>query len=238
MVRGYAVNFNGRNSFDDMRLILLGIEIGIPDKKKVVVTIPFSNESYDFSSVYGGQLYEQRTIKCKFEVQSSVKTPRLSLMTLRTQVVNWLFGTIGLTRFEYEGLPGYYFLAEVQQGANFETIWRNGVLEIPFTAYPFMISQKAEGSDIWDDFNFELDAFQDISFVVEDSLDILLVNTGITLARPEISSTAHMTVTLRNQQFSIIPGNHTYDFFTLDKENKIHIEGNGRISFKWFKELI
>ena len=86
MVRGYAVNFNGRNSFDDMRLILSGIEIGIPDKKKVLVTIPFSNESYDFSSVYGGQLYEQRTIKCKFEVQSSVKTPRLSLMTLELKL--------------------------------------------------------------------------------------------------------------------------------------------------------
>lgn len=238
MVRGYAVNFNGRNSFDDMRLILSGIEIGIPDKKKVVVTIPFSNESYDFSSVYGGQLYEQRTIKCKFEVQSSVKTPRLSLMTLRTQVVNWLFGTTGLTRFEYEGLPGYYFLAEVQQGANFETIWRNGVLEIPFTAYPFMISQKAEGSDIWDDFNFELDAFQDVSFVVEGALDILLVNTGISLARPEITSTSSMTLTMRNQQFSIVPGSRVYDFFTLEKENKIHVEGSGRISFKWFKELI
>ncbi|HGR5585705.1 prophage protein [Streptococcus pneumoniae] len=238
MVRGYAVNFNGRNSFDDMRLILSGIEIGIPDKKKVVVTIPFSNESYDFSSVYGGQLYEQRTIKCKFEVQSSVKTPRLSLMTLRTQVVNWLFGTTGLTRFEYEGLPGYYFLAEVQQGANFETIWRNGVLEIPFTAYPFMISEKAEGIDIWDDFNFELDAFQNVAFEVNGSLDILLVNTGISLARPEITSTSNMTLTMRNQQFSIVPGSRVYDFFTLEKENKIHVEGNGRISFKWFKELI
>lgn len=238
MVRGYAVNFNGRNSFDDMRLILSGIEIGIPDKKKVLVTIPFSNESYDFSSVYGGQLYEQRTIKCQFELHSSVTTPKLSLMTLRTQVVNWLFGTTGLTRFEYEGLPGYYFLAEAQQGANFETIWRNGVLEIPFTAYPFMISQKAEGSDIWDDFNFELDAFQDISFVVDGALDILLVNTGISLARPEITSTSNMTLTMRNQQFSIVPGSRVYDFFTLEKENKIHVEGNGRISFKWFKELI
>ncbi|RSI88453.1 phage tail protein [Streptococcus mitis] len=238
MVRGYAVNFNGRNSFDDMRLILSGIEIGIPDKKKVVVTIPFSNESYDFSSVYGGQLYEQRTIKCKFELHSSVTTPKLSLMTLRTQVVNWLFGTTGLTRFEYEGLPGYYFLAEVQQNATFETLWKNGVLEIPFTAYPFMISQKAEGSDIWDDFNFELDAFQDISFVVEGALDILLVNTGISLARPEINSTSSMTLTMRNQQFSIVPGSRVYDFFTLEKENKIHVEGNGRISFKWFKELI
>lgn len=238
MVRGYAVNFNGRNSFDDMRLILSGIEIGIPDKKKVVVTIPFSNESYDFSSVYGGQLYEQRTIKCKFELHSSVTTPKLSLMTLRTQVVNWLFGTTGLTRFEYEGLPGYYFLAEVQQNATFETLWKNGVLEIPFTAYPFMISQKAEGSDIWDDFNFELDAFQDISFVVEGSLDLLLVNTGISLARPEITSTSNMTLTMRNQQFSIVPGSRVYDFFTLEKENKIHVEGNGRISFKWFKELI
>ena len=238
MVRGYAVNFNGRNSFDDMRLILSGIEIGIPDKKKVLVTIPFSNESYDFSSVYGGQLYEQRTIKCKFELHSSVTTPKLSLMTLRTQVVNWLFGATGLTRFEYEGLPGYYFLAEVQQGATFETLWKNGVLEIPFTAYPFMISQKAEGSDIWDDFNFELDAFQDISFVVDGALDILLVNTGISLARPEITSTSNMTLTMRNQQFSIVPGSRVYDFFTLEKENKIHVEGNGRISFKWFKELI
>ncbi|AGZ23283.1 hypothetical protein T15_1192 [Streptococcus suis T15] len=47
-----------------------------------------------------------------------------------------------------------------------------------------------------------------------------------------------MTLTMRNQQFSIIPGSRVYDFFTLEKENEIHIEGNGRISFKWYKELI
>ncbi|HFI0672551.1 TPA: phage tail protein [Streptococcus suis] len=238
MVRGYAVNFNNRNSFDDMGLKLTSIDIGIPDKKKVMVSIPFSNENYDFSSVYGGQLYEQRTITCKFELESATANPRLSLMTLRTQVVNWLFGTIGLTRFEYEGLPGYYFLAEVQQNASFETIWKNGALEVPFKAYPFMISEKAEGSDIWDDFNFELDAFQNVAFEVNGSFDILLVNTGISLARPEITSTGNMTLTMRNQQFSIIPGSRVYDFFTLEKENEIRIEGNGRISFKWFKELI
>ena len=238
MVRGYAINFNGRNSFDDMGLTLTSIDIGIPDKKKVMVSIPFSNENYDFSSVYGGQLYEQRTITCKFELESATTNPRLSLMNLRTQVVNWLFGPIGLTRFEYDGLPNYYFLAEVQQNASFETVWKNGSLEVPFKAYPFMISERAEGSDIWDDFNFELDAFQDVAFEVNGSLDILLVNTGISLARPEITSTRNMTLTMRNQQFSIVPGSRTYDFFTLEKENEIRIEGNGRISFKWFKELI
>ena len=221
-----------------MGLTLTSIDIGIPDKKKVMVSIPFSNENYDFSSVYGGQLYEQRTITCKFELESATTNPRLSLMNLRTQVVNWLFGPIGLTRFEYEGLPGYYFLAEVQQNASFETVWKNGALEVPFTAYPFMISERAEGSDAWDDFNFELDAFQDVAFDVNGSLDILLVNTGISLARPEIASTSKMTLTMRNQQFSIIPGSRVYDFFTLEKENEIRIEGNGRISFEWFKELI
>ncbi|VNN58707.1 prophage protein [Streptococcus pneumoniae] len=239
LAKHYGIRYNGRHSFEDEGLLLLNERsISIPDKKKVLVPIPFSNEKYDFSTVYGGQLYEQRTLTYQIKIKNTIYGTKEAMNMDKTSAINWLMGTTGLAPLYDDAIPGFYFLAEVQGNSAFEEDWAHGVLKITFTAYPFMISEKAEGSDIWDEFNFELDAFQDIAFDVKGSLDILLVNTGISLARPEITSTSNMTLTMRNQQFSIIPGSRVYDFFTLEKENEIRIKGNGRISFKWFKELI
>lgn len=238
-MKHYGITFNGRHSYDDMGLLLLEEKnIGIPNKKKVTVQVPFSNEVYDFSTVYGGQLYEQRQLTYSFKIKNTAYGSKESMNMLKINVLNWLFGTTGYTRLTDDAIPGYYFLAEVQGNASFQENWAHGTLTVTFTAYPFKIAERAEGNDIWDDFNFELDAFQDVSFNVKGELTVLLVNTGISLARPEITADADFTLILREEEHHIQRGSRTYDYFTLAKENQVTIRGTGRISFKWFKELI
>ncbi|UGQ07471.1 phage tail protein [Streptococcus anginosus] len=238
-MKHYGITFNGRHSFDDEGLILLeDKEIGIPDKKKVTIQVPFSNEVYDFSTVYGGQLYEQRKLTYNIQIQNNIYGTKEAMNMTKTKAINWLMGTTGYTKLIDDAYPGYYFMAEVQGSSSFVEDWSHGVLKVTFTAYPFMISEKAEGSDIWDDINFELDVLQDVSFDVKGETTIMLYNNGISLARPEITATAPFKLTLDGNEHSISVGSRIYDYLTLSDMNEIHIVGTGEISFKWFKELI
>ncbi|MCK1244906.1 phage tail protein [Streptococcus uberis] len=238
-MKHYGITFNGRHSFKDEGLLLLeDKEITIPEKNKIVISPPYSNNVYDFSTVYGGQLYKQRTLTYQIKIMNDNRSTKEAMNMTETKVINWLMGSTGLQKLTDDAIPGYYFLAEVQGNSSFQEDWNHGVLKVTFKAYPFKISESAEGNDIWDDFNFELDAFQNVSFEVSGSLDILLVNTGISLARPVITASNNFTLTKDGVAHSIVTGSRTYDYFTLDKENQIHIEGHGMISFQWYKELI
>lgn len=238
-VKHYGIRFNGRHSWEDEGLLLLQEkEIGIPNKKKVTIQVPFSNEVYDFSTVYGGQLYEQRTLTYNIQIQQNLYGTKEAMNMTKTKVINWLMGTTGYTKLVDDAFPGYYFMAEVQGNSAFVEDWNRGVLKVTFTAYPFMISEKAEGNDIWDEINFDLDVLQDVSFTVKDKTTILLYHNGISLARPEITATAPFTLTLDGNEHQIKVGSHTYDYLTLSAVNEIHLSGTGRIDFKWHKELI
>ncbi|MGT2961144.1 hypothetical protein [Streptococcus caballi] len=235
----YGITYNGRHSFDDEGLLLLNERsIGIPNKKKVTVQVPFSNDVYDFSTVYGGQLYEQRKLTYSIQIQNDIYGTKEAMNFTKTKAINWLMGTTGYAKLVDDAYPGFYFLAEVQGNSDFKEDWSHGVLKVTFTAYPFMISEKAEGNDIWDDINFDLDVLQDVSFDVSDETDVMLYNNGIALARPEITATAPFKLTLNGTEHDISVGSRTYDYFTLDEVNEIHVKGTGRLSFNWHKELL
>lgn len=239
MIKHYGITFNGRHSYVDEGLLLLHDKsIGIPNKKKVTVQVPFSNEVYDFSTVYGGQLYDQRILVYNFKIKNTIYESKESMNMAKIKVLNWLFGTTGYTKLTDDAIPGYYFLAEVNGNTSFDEEWSHGVLKVTFTAYPFKIAEKAEGSDIWDEFNFELDVFQETEFEVDKEKKVTIVNPSISLARPEISANANFTIILNGTEHIIQRGTHTYDYFTFDKINTLTIKGSGHISFKWFKELI
>lgn len=238
-MKHYGIRFNGRHSYLDEGLLLLNKRaISIPDKNKSLVPIPFSNEVYDFSELYGGQIYKQRTLKYSIKIERNRYGTKEGMNATKTRVINWLMGSSGLQKLEDDAIPGFYFMAEIRDNNSFEEDWNHGVLNVTFTGYPFMISDKPEGDDIWDTFNFDLDAFQNVAFNVVGSEDILLVNPGISLARPEITADANFTLTLNGVDHLITVGSRVYDYFTLSKENEIHISGTGNISFKWYKELI
>ncbi|HEP1818423.1 TPA: phage tail protein [Streptococcus suis] len=238
-VKRYGIHFNGLHSVHDLGILTLESKsIGIPNKKKVTVQVPFSNEVYDFSTVYGGQLYDQRQLVYNFKIKNRLHGSKEAMNMEKINILNWLFGTTGYTKLVDDAIPGYYFLAEVQGNTSFEEEWAHGVLKVTFTAYPFKIAEKAEGDDIWDDFNFELDVFQATEFDVDGTLTTTIVNPSISLARPEITASSDFTVILNNTEHTIKRGTATYDYFTFDKINTVTIKGKGHISFKWFKELI
>lgn len=213
-----------------------GKEIGIPNKKKIKVAVPFSNEEYDFSELYGSQVYEHRTLTYSFNIWDRNKA---NMTAKKTRIINWLMGPNSKQRLYDDAIPGYYFLAEVEGNASFEENWEDGILTVEFTAYPFMISELPEGHDIWDEFNFELDVAQAVNFNVTGSIEITLYNAGKPALFPKVTTSSPMTIQMAGRIYNIPVGqSQSRDFLLMPGENDLMITGNGSISFEFYKELI
>lgn len=236
----YGFKFNGRHTFDDFGITVSSKNVGYPDKKKIKVAIPFSNVEYDFSELYGDQTYTERPITFVLNViDKHVLNDTQRVNTLETSLVNWLMNSNGKQRLYDDATPGYYYLAEVEGGLDFDELWNHGTLTVEFTAYPFMIAELEEGNDIWDTFNFELDVAQVTEFKANGTLDVILYNVGTPGLNPKITTSAPMEIVKDNITYNLPSGTSQSDDFKLSSgENKLTIKGNGTIKFTFFKELI
>lgn len=235
-----GITFNGKHSYRDMGVTMTGDRvIGYPNKRKVKVAPPFSNVTYDFSELYGDQVYEERTLTYRFNMINYHQLNYAGVQHEATKIVNWLMNSNGKKKLIDPDVPNYYFLAEVEGGVNLERFITHGVLDVTFIAYPFKISELAEGHDIWDDFNFELDMSQILTHTVNGTKTITLYNTGTPSVVPTIITSAPMKVTKDNVEYSFDAGTSKSDSFQLASgEHKLTLKGNGTIEFVFYKELI
>lgn len=231
-----GITFDGKHSFRDFGLTLANRIIGNPRKLKIKERVPYSNQMYDFSGVYGDQEYEERRLTYVFNIKDYDK---VGLETKKTAVTNWLMRPFRKSKLIDDYIPGYYFMAEVEDEPTFDEGRFVGRLSITFTAYPFRIAEREEGHDIWDEFNFLLDVAQVTAFEVDGELQTSLYNPGIKKAYPIIKASAPMKIEKGGVIYTVQAGEtQSFDFHLLPGKNDIVITGNGSISFHFRKELI
>lgn len=232
-----GITFEGKHSYKDFGLTIApGRNIGNPSKIKRKERVPFSNKIYDFSGIYGDQEYEERPLTYTFNI---IADKKVQLSFIKTEALNWLMGSSGKVKLMDDAIPGYYFLAEVENGPDFDENEADGALTVEFTAYPYKVSEHEEGSDIWDDFNFLLDYAQETEFTIRGSKQVVLYNPGAAIARPRMQASAAMQITKGGTVYFVPTGeSHSPDFILNKGENILSISGNGTISFHFRKEMI
>ena|SRR5690625_485279 len=235
-----GITFNNKHSFRDFELTIApGRNIGNPSKVKRKERVPYSNIDYDFSGIYGDQEYTERSLTYTFNVIDQHNYSKEHFSIMKIEILNWLLGPNEKNKLTDDAIPGYYFLAEVENGPALEEREFDGTLTVEFIAYPFKISELEEGHDIWDEFNFLLDVAQITEFDVTGTKEVILYNPGISILKPTIKSSAEMEIKKDNITFNIPIGESTsYDFILMPGENKLTVSGNGTISFHFRKELI
>src|SRR5690625_104330 len=236
----YGFRYNGKHTYDDFGITVSEKDVGYPEKNKIKVAVPFSNIEYDFSEVYGDQTYTERPITFVLNVlDKHVLNDTQRVNAIETSLVNWLMNSNGKQRLYDDSNPGYYYLAEVEGGLDFDELWNHGTLTVEFTAYPFMIGEEAEGNDLWDPFNFLTDVFQETSFNVSGSLEVTLYNVGTPSVVPEIKASEPMEIIKDGVTYNVPSGKSKSGEFRLNSgENHLTINGNGTIKFTFYKELI
>lgn len=235
-----GIIFNGKHSYKDMgvKLSQPGI-IEYPQKKKIKVTPPHSNTTYDFSELYGSQPYSERTLRYQFNIVNRHNNTFINTRHLASTLSNWLLNSNGKQRLIDPHTPHYHYLAEVEGDLALERLLKFGVLDVTFTAYPFRISNYPEGEIPWDAFNFDFDVAQEVKHTVNGTKVITLYNTGTPNVVPTVITSAPIKVTKGNVEYSFSAGTSKNDSFQLPSgEHELTLKGNGTIEFIFYKELI
>ena len=232
----YGITYNNKHSFNDLGLTVLNTRvIETPSKIKITETIPFSNITYDFSNLYGGNCYTERQLEYEFLIKAHNST---ELEFKRMEVDQWLLSSNSKTPLIDDNMLGYYYKAECIS-TDFEDMNNIGKLKAIFTAYPFKISSEYEGNNLWDSFNFELDVLQDTKFTVNGTSSVSIYNSSVIDIEPEIIAPSGFEMTLDNKKYTVEAGaSKDYRFKLKKGANNLTLKGNGTIEFKFRKEVL
>lgn len=223
-----------KHSYNDFGLTIRDNTVESKKKNKTLVKIPFMNGSYDFSSLYGGQTYEEETRTYEFNL---IVEDKYDLELQKMKLSEWLLDG-GQVEIHDDLIVGYHRLAECVD-LSFEENYNYARVIANFRTYPFKIKNEYEGDDIWDTFNFELDVAQDVKFSVVSLKSIFLINNGSNNVTPVVICSSPMSVEFNNKIFKFQVGENTDYRFNLKKgTNSLKIVGNGTIEFKFRKEVL
>ena len=236
---GKGITFNGKHTFNDLGLTLVSKEIGNPSKIKKIITIPYTNIEYDMSELYGSQSYENRVLKYEFNVIDRSNYQKDAMNLMKINALNDLMSLNQKGKLLDDDIPGFYFLAEIRNAPSFVEKRGHGLLTLEFTAYPFKISEKREGDDVWDTFCFITDVAQQYKYFINGRDTFIIINKGVSGLMPKIIASSEMKVTLNGQLFAIPAGeSQSLDFRFETGKNKLLVIGQGTIEFLWFKEVL
>ena len=225
---------SNKHSFKEFGLTIKSKKINTAKKKKITLTVPFMNGSYDFSELYGEQSYDDRDLEYTFNLEASDK---VGLNIARRKITEWLSDG-GRQIIKDDAFPDYYFIAECvaidvsEKGSHAE-------VKASFVADPFMYGNNYEGHDIWDEFSFEDDYAQETSFTINGTSTIELYNLSSVSVSPTIICTNRMEILLGGVTYKFEAGIIKDYRFKLQKgNNELKIKGNGDIRFEFRKEVL
>lgn len=229
--------FNHLKSNDDFGLTVIDVIVGYPSVNVVSVSVPFMNGSYDFSSLYGGQTYSNRTVKIKMAIEDMADASRTRLNILYDRAVNWLYSAqLSTLKIDY---IEHLFTGRVTEVSSKEIFINTESIEVTFDCHPLRVSEYEEGNDIWDIFNFEADVAQETEFNVVQTKVIKLINLSVTSITPTVICNSEFDVVINNRTYRFPVGtSRDYRFNLLKGENELILNGTGKIEFKFRKEVI
>lgn len=207
-----------------------------PAEKSKTESVPFMHGHYDFGSILGERLFENRPIRYTFHVNERDVDRRKHTQT----VLENRLTREGITTLVDTYSPNYFYKGKATSVSTTDDhVYKRLVIQVEFDCYPFKVSQTAEGYDIWDTFNFELDVMQDVEYQIAGTDAVTLINPGTPSVSPEVTTTSEMTVQFENQLYTFPAGTSKNEALRLHSgENTLIITGSGTINFSFYKELI
>ena len=232
-LRGFS--FNGKHNIE-VGIVMHSKSIQSPSKKKVKDSVPFQNGSYDFSTIgsNGEITYNEREITIVLGLPAETKE---QLQILYSLTLEWL-EDVGVQKLKFDVTRDYFYMAEVEDSSSFEEVMEFGKLTVTFVAYPFKMSVDYVGDDIWDTFNFEEDYAQSNEFEISGTKNIILYNPRRSV-NPIIKSSSQITMIKDDKSYKLNIGDNKIYGFRLDKlENRITLNGTGKVKFIFRKESL
>jgi phage-related protein len=214
-----------------------------PDEKEVLISIPYRQGVVDISKLIGNRVFENREITFTFYRFSAKKG---TARDFQTTIENLLMSGFN-QRLDDSYEPDFYYQGKCREVTFLDEYDKRRLrIEITFDLYPFKVDKNMEITDLFDPFNFDLDAFQNgLTFMVtNEPKTIQIYNASQLVVRPEITaSESGITLSHGNQNETLLEGTFTYHNFRLApgiNTISLHKEvlSEATVAFNWRKERI
>lgn len=178
-------------SFVDFGASLAIRNIGMPPKKSIKETVPFSNVTYDFSNINGELYWDERELEYTFEIIAS--TPE-KLEELKTAFSNWAMNVFQ-EEIHDPFIPDHHFIGTFEdiEYTDDEGLDKTTVT-VTFTAYPYKIANAPK--------------VYEIACPVAVSPSFILVNDSSHPIVPTIKAQQDIAIQFDGHRFELLSGEH------------------------------
>ncbi len=222
-----------KRTYEDFKLLILNINNPTPSKKRIVNSIPYMDGSYDFSKIFGKQLYEERKPEVEFCIEG---VSYENVREIYTSAVSF-FNNIFNNDFSIDSVRGTFNGTVIDiSDLNF-IIPQAATFKVKFECNSY-IKIEEYGSDIWDTFNFDLDVVERQEFLIDGTKKVTIINTNAE-AEFTIESTGNIKFIFENKEYTCAAGKNKFNFLYLKNgENEFEFIGNATINFEFIKQYL
>lgn len=197
-------------------------KIGAPKKKSIKETVPFSNQTYDFSGINGEIYWEERTLEYVLELMET--TPE-ELEEQKIALKNWLMNVTREKLYD-PFIKDYHFIATFDD-IDFEDEVEKTTATVTFTAYPYMVANEKK--------------IYQASIPTSGTALLSVINNSSHRLTPTITSSVAVTFLLGDKTYSMAATEVTDDSLKLEPgTNTITIQSaqaGGTLKIEFYEEV-
>lgn len=184
-------------SYDDFEASVKERTITDGKKKEIKDSVPFSNVTYDFSAINGEIYWEEKELEYVFEITAD--TPE-ELEEKKMAFKSWVMNVMGAKLFD-PFIRDYHFNATYSDIDVDDSEVEKATITVTFTAYPYMIANKAKV------YTIALEASEEVTVTV--------MNDSSHRITPTFNADVAFTVAMDGSSYAVPTGETTDDSFKI-----------------------
>lgn len=216
------LTINGVGSYDEYEANVSMRTIEAPTKKVIKETVPFSNETYDFSAINGEPYWNERILEYILELTAS--NPE-ELEEKKMRLSAWLMN-VQDAEIHDPHITEYHFKGTFESIAYADEVEKT-TATVQFSAYPFMRSNSKRS------YSAALTSASDASVTV--------YNNSSHRVAPTLICDVPFIIKHDNISYSVPSGEITDHSFTLNRGSNViaarAVSGTGTLRIEFFEEV-
>lgn len=224
-------------------------DLSTPEEQEITLTVPYKQGEWDFSTLDGERFYKQRTLKYEFYIVDDDPQFRAGELQSAKRELFYPNNSKATDKVYDTGYPSYYFDGKCKSVTHSDDD-EKGVMTVTveFSVYPYAYARSLEGSDIWDEIDF--DHFADNTTTIINKSDSPEAAYGSQISiynfdKPQLI-TLHCTSNkgplkvrgTNNTNYKVSDDNNNVNLIIEHGENNFMVYNAGRVTFQYRREVM
>lgn len=216
---------NEKHTYDDFKLRIKSVHIGMPETKESKLELPGADGYLDMTDYFGTR-YENREIEIECDIEDRGYDNWVYVIS---QISNYLHGKKRKIVLDWDACFYYVGRGACEYDKD-NRIYSNIVLRFDCEPYKYEITASDEDW-LWDPFNLENGVIREYgNIAVSGNKTVTVIGSPMPVV-PKFIASGAMTLTFEGEQYELKRGeNYFPDLEIKDGEHQLYFSGNGTVS--------